>query len=104
GLGLSLTDALLLVRVAEPESIVLQHPHRHAHGARAAAQDVSACDDLRQVLAHRFTDLLVVTQPVARASREEVIPARLAGARTRCGPARRVFAHDCFEPPDLLLG
>src|SRR5690606_8553016 len=79
GLGLPLPDALLLVRVAEPEAIVFEHPHRHAHRARASAQDIGPCDDLRQVLAHRFANLLVVPQPVARTSREEVVPAGFAG-------------------------
>ncbi len=33
GLGLALADALLLVGVAQLEAIVLEHAHRHAHGA-----------------------------------------------------------------------
>src|SRR5882672_7920328 len=49
-LGLSLARALLFLGTAEPEVIVLQHPHRDAHRARAFIDDISAGDYLRQML------------------------------------------------------
>src|SRR5690606_17259842 len=78
-LRLSLPDALLLVRVAQTEPIVLQHAHRHPYGARPAAEHVGARHDLRQVAPHCIAHLLVVSQPVPGATREEVVPARFAG-------------------------
>jgi hypothetical protein len=53
---------------------VLEHAHRHAHRSGPAVDDVAAGDDLREVGAHRFAHLLVVTQPVARAAREQLVP------------------------------
>src|SRR5262249_17456136 len=77
--------ALLFLRAAQAEVIVLQHPHRDADGPRALVDDVGAGDYLWQVFADRLTNLLIVPQPVARTAREEVVPlirtrSRLIGA------------------------
>ena len=78
GFGLTLSDTLLLVRRSQSEAIVLEHAHRHAHGARATREDIRARDDLRQMLSHCLTHFLVVAQPIPCASREQVVPACLA--------------------------
>ncbi len=77
----ALADAFDLVRRTQPESVVLEHPHRHAHRRAAAGQHVGAGDHLRQVGANGVADLLVVAQPVARAAREQVVPGTSDGCR-----------------------
>src|SRR6266513_4857131 len=78
-LGLALARALLFLRAPQAEVIVLEHAHRHAYRAGAAVDDVAAGDDLGEIGAHRLTDFLVVTQPVARAARKQLVPLRAAG-------------------------
>ena len=74
GLGLALARALGFFRASQAEMVVLEHAHRHAHRACAAVDDVAAGDDLGQIGAHRLAHLLVVTQPVARPAREQLVP------------------------------
>ncbi len=76
GLGSALTDTLGLAGSPQPKVVVLEHAHRDAYGARAVVDDFAARDDLRQMLAHRFAHLLIVSQPVTRATREQLIPLR----------------------------
>src|SRR5437588_10528047 len=78
GLALPCPGALGFLGAAQPEVIVLEHAHRHPHGAGAPVDDVAAGDDLGEVGAHRLADLLVVAQPVARAAREQLVPVRPA--------------------------
>src|SRR5690606_1210850 len=73
-LHVALADALGLVRSPEPEVVVLEDPHGNPHGPRAFVDHVPAGNDLRQVLADRVADLLVVPQPVPGSAREEVVP------------------------------
>src|SRR6185437_120335 len=105
GLGLALAGALLLLRRAQTKVIVLQHADRHPHGARAAVDQLPARDDLRQVLPHRLADLLVLTQPVARATGEKLVP--LGGIAARLSAAAlAVRGHDATGTPfwgDALL-
>jgi hypothetical protein len=68
--------------------MVLEHAHRHAHGARAVARKIRAGDDLRQVVLDGGADFLVVTQPVARPARKQVVPLRGAGWRITLAAAR----------------
>ncbi len=77
---LALADAFLFVRRTQPEAIVFEHPHGDADRGRAATENVGAGDDLRQMLAHGIAHLLVVTQPVACAAGEQVVPACVARA------------------------
>ena len=70
---------------------MLEHAHRHAHRRGAAAQHISPLH-LRQMLPHRFADLVVMTQPVACTAREQVVPALLAGLPPPPEP----------PPPDVL--
>src|SRR5262249_40250428 len=84
-LGLSLARALLFLRTTQPEVVMLQHTHGHAHRARAFVDDISAGDYLGEVLADRLANLLIVPQPVARTARKQVVPlsrtrSRLIGA------------------------
>ena len=88
-LGGALPDSLLLLRRAQPEMIMLEHAHRHADRFRSAAQYVAAGDRLGQVRADGFSHLVVVAQPIARATRKEVIPI-CDRCSARCGLA---FAH-----------
>src|SRR5690606_16498958 len=74
-LHVALADAAGLVRPPQPEVVVLEDPHRDAHGSRAFVDDVPAGYDLRQVLADRVADFLIVPQPIPGPAREEVVPA-----------------------------
>jgi hypothetical protein len=76
GFRLALAHALGITRVEQPEMVVLQHPHRHPHGARRIIDHIAVGDDLRQVLTDGLAHLLVVPQPVAGPTREQVIPPR----------------------------
>src|SRR6185312_13951408 len=58
--------------------VMLEHAHGHTHRARILVDDVSAGDDLRQVLANGFAHFLIVPQPVPRSAREQVVPLRKA--------------------------
>jgi hypothetical protein len=75
-LGFALTGALLILGATEAEVIVLEHPHRHSHGLRAVVDDVGARNDLRQMLANGVAHFLIVTEPVARAARKQLVPLR----------------------------
>src|SRR5699024_9519353 len=95
GLAGTLADAGFLFRAAQPEAVMFEETHRHLHRpVRWPAQDVGAGDQVGQLLAHRFAHFLVVPQPVARAAREQVVPAvilrqpgrRFAFLRTHAGP------------------
>src|SRR5262249_11848173 len=99
-LRLPLSRALLLFGTAQAEVVMLQHPHRHAYGACGVVYDIATGDDLREVFAHRLADFLVMTQPVARSARKQVVPLRgigtgLVATATRGANARiSAFAHD----------
>ena len=65
-LGFALTGSLLLLGAPQPEVIVFEHPDGDAHSARALVDDIRAGNNLRQMLANRLADLLIVPQPVTR--------------------------------------
>jgi hypothetical protein len=69
-----LAHAFGLVGVAEPEPGVLEKADRNLDGAIGARQEIAACDQLGQPVADGRADFVVVAQPIARASREQVIP------------------------------
>src|SRR5690606_42109397 len=89
GFLVALPCAYQLLRAAQPEVIVLEHSHVHAHGARGFVDDVGARNDLRQVFAHGLANFLIVAQPVPRATREQLIPFRETGRAGICA----AFAH-----------
>src|SRR5690606_10659512 len=64
GLRGALAGALLLLWPAEPEVVVLEHPHGYTNGLRGVVDDVRARNDLRQILAYGIPHLLIVAQPV----------------------------------------
>ena len=73
---------------------MLGEAHRHEHGAAAgAAQDVGPGDQVRQAFLDRLAHFLVVAQPVARAAREEVVPADFGGDAQRRLPAGEQGSH-----------
>src|SRR5690606_28284068 len=74
-LHVALADAVRLARAPQAEVVVLEDPHRNADRSRALVDHVPAGNDLRQVLADRVADFLVVPEPVSGAAREEVVPA-----------------------------
>src|SRR5690606_1942952 len=74
-LDVALADPLCFARASQLEVIVLEDTYRHPHGARALVDHFPTGNDLRQVLAYRVADLLVVPQPVPSPAREEVVPA-----------------------------
>src|SRR6185312_1371653 len=79
---------LLLFGAAQAEVIVLQHSDRHPYGAGRVVYDIAAGNDLRKVFAHRLANFLVVSQPVARAARKQVVPLRGIGAGVTASAAR----------------
>src|SRR5262249_9640246 len=79
-LGLALAGPLPLLGTAQAEVVVLEHAHRHAHGARTLVDEVTTGDDLGKIGAHGLAHLLVVAQPVARAAREQLVPLSRSGS------------------------
>src|SRR5699024_9026263 len=85
GFAAALADAGLLRRAVQAEAVVLEKAHRHLHGAmRWPAEHITAGNQIRQLLAHGLAHLLVVAQPVARAAREQVVPAMIIRQFRRC--------------------
>src|SRR5262249_40904135 len=74
GLAVALADAGALIRVPQTEARMLEEADRNLDGAVGARQNVAVRDELRQLLADRGTNLVVVPEPVAGAAREEVVP------------------------------
>src|SRR5579863_163604 len=74
GLGFALPRALLLLGATQPEMVMLEHAHGDAHGTRALVDDITAGNNLRKMLANGLAHLLVVSQPIARPSREQLVP------------------------------
>ena len=71
----ALASAFLKFFIGQFESRVFQQAHRYLNSPiLVSSNDVGAGDDVRQASLNRFTDFFVVTQPVARATRKQVIP------------------------------
>src|SRR5262249_15860277 len=111
-LGFALSRALLVFGAAQAEVIVLEHAHRYAHGLRTVVDDIGAGNDLRQVLAHRVADFLVVAKPVTCTAREQLVPLRqpertataafghwsLSPLRRDTTPVRGAWSHSSMPP------
>src|SRR5690606_4583906 len=96
GLRVALADTGALPLVAQPEARMLEEPDRHLNGAVAAREDVDLRDQVRQLLADRVSHLVVVTQPVTRAAREQVVPVTVC---TRAfDESRRTAGHIALRP------